>query len=246
MRGLLAASSAIRFDRAVRDLELDLVALEEVSRSDEDAVPRLREDLLQQVGVEIFEDDRVVETGEELRLHAVVEEIFLPEVVAQREPLADLDAAVVDDHRLVGQLDAARRRGDPLEHLRVERFVRAAAEEEHLAGVEVDDRLARLPVDRLLDLPVDLLALDQGQECLLDVEAGDVGLSADDAGDLVHLVDADGGVLHVGADLFRVGVVAEDPARPVLQADEEAGGVDLTFVGGEGVGVHDHDHAVLL
>ena len=85
-------------------------------------------------------------------------------------------------------------------------------------------------IGRLLELLVlvdrhrveDPLALDQRQQPLLDVDAGDVGLAADDGGDLVDLVDADGRALHVVADLLGGRVLAEDLPRALLEADEQA------------------------
>jgi hypothetical protein len=79
----------------LRDVQVDAVLLEEVAGGAEDAVPRLGEDLPQQAGVQVLEDDGVVEAGEELRLHAVVEQVLLLEVVAQGEVLADVHLAVL-------------------------------------------------------------------------------------------------------------------------------------------------------
>ena len=80
---------------------------------------------------------------------------------------------------------------------------------------------------------------------LLDVDAGDVRLAADDPRHLVDLVQADGGALHRAADLLGGRPGAEDLAGALLEAGEQPAGVDRPLLGGEGVGVHDQDDPVL-
>ena len=52
------------------------------------------QDLLQHVGVEVVEQHRLVEAGEELRHHAVLEEVLRLEEVGEREARLDAHLAV--------------------------------------------------------------------------------------------------------------------------------------------------------
>jgi len=88
--------------------------------------------------------------------------------------------------------------------------------------------------------------LDQGQQGLLNIQAGDVRFSTDHPGHLIHLVDTDSGVIHVEADGFRIGIITEDFPGTLFEAQEELAGINLAFFGGKGVGIEDDDHAILL
>ena len=193
--------------------------------------------------MQILQDDRVVEPRQELRLHAVVEQVLLPEVVAQGEVLSDIDSSLVE-HGLGRELDATRRRRDPTEHLIVQRFERSRAEEEHLPGFQVHHCL--LTAVFRGQLVVDLLAFDQGQQRLLDVDPRDVRFAADHAGDLVDLIQADRGVLHVGPDLLRGRSRSEYAPGLLFETLEQPPRVHHALVAGERVGVEDHHDAVLL
>jgi len=193
---------------------------------------------------EALKTEGVVEPREKLGLHAVVEEILLLEVIPEVEDLSDIDLAVLVDG-LGGELDAAGRRGDPAEDLVVEGLEGAGAQEQHVPRVDLDRGALRNPILGDRQIAQDLLALDQGEQRLLDVEPRDVGLAADDSGDLVDLVDADRGVLHVDADVVRGGIRPEKLTGTLFQTVEEPVRVDQALVGGQGVGVHDDDRAVL-
>jgi hypothetical protein len=147
---------------ALADLHVDAVVLEEVLRRPKHGIARLDENPGERRGIQIFEDDRVVEAREELRLHAVIEEILLLEPVAQREELADVDLAVLIN-RLGRELDAGGRRGHPAVDLVIERLERPGAQEEHLPGVDVDRGLLELLVLVDGDGVEDPLAFDQRQ-----------------------------------------------------------------------------------
>src|SRR6202035_3247016 len=117
--------------RRIGDLEVDAVLAEEVPGRLQDSLGGLLEDAGEDARVQVLEDDGVVEAGEELRLHAVLEEVLLPEVVAEGEVLADPDLAVLVGGG-GGELDAALGGGDSFEDLVVKGLERPRAEEEHL------------------------------------------------------------------------------------------------------------------
>src|SRR5206468_593419 len=68
---------------SLADLQLDGVVAEKLLGGPEHRVLRLHEDAAQGARVKVFEDDGVVEAGQELGLHPVVEQVLLPEVVLE-------------------------------------------------------------------------------------------------------------------------------------------------------------------
>ncbi len=179
-------------------------------------VGALEQDLEQPLLVQVLEQHHRLEAGEELRRHAVVEQVLGAQPVAQREPLLAAQPLALD-HRHLLEGAAVPAHGDPVVDRVVEGLEGAGADEQQLAGV--DRHRAAAPA--LGQRQRDALVLDQRQQRLLGADPGDVRRAADGGADLVDLVDEDDAAPGALEQLVDRRSDAQLVARPLEQPGED-------------------------
>ncbi len=120
-----AALSAIRNAASSVMVERDARVAEIIHRDGPDGAGDVPEDPDQVRRAEIAQHDDAVEARQELRCHAVVEDVFHGQVTGHVEDEAPLQAAVGARHQLA-ELVGPGLLGDALKHLVIEFFESAA------------------------------------------------------------------------------------------------------------------------
>src|SRR4029079_12563816 len=179
-----------RLERIVGELELDVLVLEQLLVLPDDGVARLRQDLHQRRLVQLVEgaDDR--QAAHEFRDQAVLDQVFGLE---RFERLPDVPVA----ERLDVGLEAERLLADAALDRLVEAHERAAADEQDVRRVDLEELLVRV-LPAALRRDVGDRAFEDLQQRLLDAftrdVAGDRGVLVL-AADLVDFVDVDDALL---------------------------------------------------
>src|SRR5436190_5114143 len=179
-----------RLERVVRELELHVLVLEQLLVLTRNRVPRLRENLDQGRAVELVERADDGEAADEFGNQAVLDEIF-------RLHLFERGADLALRQRLDVGLEAERLLAGAALDLLVEADEGAAADEEDVARVDLEELLVRV-LAAALRRDIGDRAFEDLQERLLDAfprhVARDRGILVL-AADLVDLVDVDDALL---------------------------------------------------
>src|SRR6266508_500302 len=218
-----------RLDGVLGELQLDTVDLEQPAVLLHERVLRLGKDLDQRVAVQRRDggDDR--EPADELRDQAELEQVL-------RHHVAVVTAGLAVRLRLDHHVEAERLLADPLLHDVVQAGERAADDEQHVRGVDLDELLVRV-LAPALRRHAGRRTLQDLQQGLLNTFAGHVARDRRVlalAGDLVDLVDVD----DAGLGLLDVVVGGLDQ----LQQDVLDVLTDVPRLGqGSGVGDRERD-----